>query len=110
MAARATCPGLCGVEIIDPDGGALSGEPGDRGVLSRGWNGGGGMVTTGSAAIPRIGARRRLASSFQAVAQATSKTCRSSVIHSPCAGHKRTGSSLGNRSYSVNPSGHVTVP
>ena len=33
MAAGTPCPGLCGVEIVDPDGGALPGEPGDRGDL-----------------------------------------------------------------------------
>jgi len=31
VAACTPCPGLCGVEIVDPDGGALPGEPGDRG-------------------------------------------------------------------------------
>jgi len=33
VAAGAPGPGLCGVEIIDPHGGALPGEPGDRGHL-----------------------------------------------------------------------------
>lgn len=36
MAACAPCPSLCGVEVVDPDGGTLPGEPGDRGNLVAG--------------------------------------------------------------------------
>ena len=40
MAAGTPCPGLCRVEIVDPGGGALPGEPGDRGHLVAGLKGG----------------------------------------------------------------------
>jgi hypothetical protein len=36
MAAGTPCPGLCGVEIVHPDGGALPGEPSDRRHLAAG--------------------------------------------------------------------------